>query len=104
MMDCSLLRPPVAVIDETAMIEFGQKLIQLPSYTGKEKAVAEELQATMMTVGFDRAWIDEFGNVIGEICGQQSGPRILFDGHIDTVEVSERKLVGRSVRRYCKRR
>ncbi|HEY3426160.1 MAG TPA: YgeY family selenium metabolism-linked hydrolase [Negativicutes bacterium] len=89
-MDCSLLRPPVAVIDETAMIEFGQKLIQLPSYTGKEKAVAEELQATMLTVGFDRAWIDEFGNVIGEICGQQSGPRILFDGHIDTVEVSDR--------------
>jgi putative selenium metabolism hydrolase len=83
------LLPPVASVDEPGLIALCQKLIQTQSYTGQERQAAELLKTTMETLGFDRAWIDDYGNVIGEIKGGQPGPKLLFDGHIDTVEVSD---------------
>ena len=83
------LKAPVAAVDEQALINLCQQLIQTPGYTGQEKEVALLLQTTMLTLGFDRVWIDDVGNVIGQIRGAFPGPSILFDGHIDTVEVSD---------------
>jgi len=83
------LKAPVAAVDEQALINLCQQLIQTPGYTGQEKEVALLLQTTMLTLGFDRVWIDDVGNVIGQIRGALPGPSILFDGHIDTVEVSD---------------
>jgi putative selenium metabolism hydrolase len=83
------LRPPVRDVHKEDLIGLCQALIRTVSYTGQEQGVAELLRKSMLAAGFDRAWIDEVGNVIGEIRGALPGPRILFDGHIDTVEVSD---------------
>ncbi|MDF2928523.1 MAG: peptidase [Anaerospora sp.] len=88
-MSTNRLKAPVTSIDEQALVLLCQQLIQTPSYTGQEKGVASLLKDTMLGLGFDRVWIDAVGNVIGEIKGALPGPRILFDGHIDTVEVSD---------------
>ena len=86
-----MLKPPVAAIDGQAMLELCRQLIQRPSYTGDEKEVAGLLQSVMVALGFEAVRLDAAGNVIGEIRGRQPGPTILFDGHIDTVEVSDRE-------------
>ena len=75
--------------DEAGLVTLCQRMIQLQSYTGAEGNLAQELQKTMLALGYDRAWIDDFGNVIGEIRGASAGPAILFDGHMDTVDVSD---------------
>lgn len=85
----SQLKPPMEGINEEKLVALCQALIQRPSYTGQELGVAELLKEEMLALGFDRAWLDNYGNVIGEIKGEKPGPRILFDGHIDTVEVSD---------------
>lgn len=85
------LKPPVAACDEQAMTRLCQELIRRPSYTGDEREVANLLRATMGALGFDEVYIDVAGSVVGEIRGRLPGPKILFDGHIDTVEVSDRE-------------
>lgn len=65
--------------------QFLRDLIRLPSESSKEGAVAERIIQEMKKVGFDNAWSDDYGNVIGQI---GKGPiRIVYDGHIDTVGV-----------------
>lgn len=88
-MNVNNLQAPVSAINQEYLIELCRALIQTPSYTGQEQSVAELLKGRMLSAGFDRAWIDDVGNVIGEIRGALPGPRLLFDGHIDTVEVSD---------------
>lgn len=83
------MQAPIGAIQEQELIGLCQQLIQTPSYTGQEQGAAELLKNKMLLLGFDRAWIDDVGNVIGEIKGALPGPRILYDGHIDTVEVSD---------------
>ncbi len=85
-----MLKPPVAACDEPAMIRLCQRLVRQPSYTGDEGGVAKLLAAVMTELGFDRVLTDGAGNVIGEIKGGP-GPKLLFDGHMDTVEVSDRE-------------
>lgn len=85
-----LLTPPVAACDHEAMIGLCRQLIERPSYTGHEREVASLLHSVMAALGFDDVRLDAAGNVIGEIRGRLPGPRLLFDGHIDTVEVSDR--------------
>lgn len=66
-------------------IQFMRDLIQLPSTSSNEKLVAERILKEMATLNFDKQWIDDYGNVIGQI---GRGPiKILFDSHIDTVGV-----------------
>lgn len=43
----------------------------------------------MKEVGYDTVHIDKYGNVIGSIKGKYEGPKVLMDGHIDTVPVDE---------------
>ena len=40
---------------------------------------------------FDEIETDCYGNVIGHIKGKNPGPKVLFDGHIDTVPVGNLK-------------
>ena len=64
-----------------------QKMIQTRSYSGEEGPIVEFLVATMKEFGFDQAYHDSLGNAVGVI---GDGPvKILFDGHIDTVKVTE---------------
>lgn len=72
----------------TAVVEFCRELVRIPSLSGEEGALAEAIRARMLALGYDRAWIDDWGNVIGQV-GTGEGPRILFDGHLDTVGVTD---------------
>ena len=66
-----------------------RSLVQSPSYSGQESDVAKLLCDFMTAHGFDRVTTDRYGNVIGCIKGNRPGKKLLFDGHIDTVPVSD---------------
>lgn len=64
-----------------------RELIRRPSVSGEEKEAAAALQQSMEQLGFTSVNIDRYGNVIGIIEGDEPGPCVLLDGHIDTVPV-----------------
>ncbi|BCS89573.1 YgeY family selenium metabolism-linked hydrolase [Pseudodesulfovibrio sediminis] len=66
-----------------------QELVSLSSLSGEEEDVAKALAAAMKANGFDSVDVDRYGNVVGRIKGNQPGPCILFDGHMDTVPVPD---------------
>lgn len=76
---------------EERVIQLTQKLIQKRSYSGEEKNVAKELEKFFQENGFTDTYIDEYGNIIGHIKGNEEGKKILFDGHMDTVPVTDEK-------------
>ncbi|MCX6998840.1 MAG: YgeY family selenium metabolism-linked hydrolase [Candidatus Sumerlaeota bacterium] len=85
-LDFSLLRKKAE--DETeAMVGFLRDLIALPSPSGRERDVALRIREEMDRIGFDEAFIDDYGSVIGRI--GKGSPRLVFDGHIDTVGVAD---------------
>ena len=72
------------------LIEFTQSLIRLKSYSGQEEEIIKFIQQKMLALGFDEVRIDAMGNLLGRI---GSGPKsILFDSHVDTVEVRDENL------------
>ena len=74
---------------EKELIELAQKMIKAKSYSGEEKQAAETIGEFCKANGFDDVTYDKYGNVIGIIKGNRPGPKVLFDGHIDTVPVSD---------------
>lgn len=86
-----LFNPAVGLFGAKAregIIEFCRELIRIPSLPQQEGALAEAIRARMVDLGYDEAWIDDAGNVIGRV-GDGGGPAILFDGHLDTVGVTD---------------
>lgn len=73
------------------VIELCRKLIRAKSYSGHEDGVAAELETYCRSHGYDDVSRDRYGNLIAHIHGQMPGPRILFDGHMDTVPVPDEK-------------
>lgn len=71
------------------LTEVCQELIRNKSYSGEEKNVAEAIKTVFEELGYDDYFIDEYGNIIGHIKGNEEGKIILFDGHIDTVPVPD---------------
>ena len=76
---------------EEQVVALCQELIQQKSYSGEENGVVKVLSDRMKEMGFDTVTIDRYGNIIGCIKGNRPGKKILFDGHIDTVPVTEEK-------------
>lgn len=74
---------------EEQVIELCQKLINEKSYSGHEDGVVRVLSERMKVMGFDEVTVDKYGNLIGCIRGNRPGKKILFDGHMDTVPVTE---------------
>jgi putative selenium metabolism hydrolase len=74
--------------DQQALLSFLQDMVRIPSLSCDEKRVAERLEAEMRAVGFDEIWTDRIGNVVGRI-GPRTGPRLLYNGHMDTVGVGD---------------
>ncbi len=74
--------------DRQALPSFLQDLVRIPSFSCQEKDVAQRLAAEMRAVGFDEVWTDRIGNVVGRI-GPGTGPRLLYNGHMDTVGVGD---------------
>ena len=74
---------------EEQVISLCQKLIQQKSYSGEESGVVGVVSENMKQMGFDEVTVDKYGNIIGCIKGNRPGKKVLFDGHIDTVPVTE---------------
>jgi putative selenium metabolism hydrolase len=71
-------------INDPDLIAFAQSLAQTPSESGTEKAVVELTTERFLALGFEQVEVDPAGNAIG-IMGSGDGPRLLIDGHIDSI-------------------
>lgn len=74
---------------EDQLIAFCQKMIQAKSYSGEEDKVVEVMKEFCKETGFTDVHVDKYGNCICHIKGKQPGPKVLFDGHMDTVPVPD---------------
>lgn len=74
---------------KTAVIDLCRDLIKCKSYSGEENLVSDRLKSFFEANGFDEVIIDDYGNTIGHIKGKKPGNKILFDGHMDTVPVTD---------------
>lgn len=71
------------------LVRFCQDMIQRPSLSGQEKEVAEYVHAGMESLGFDSVNVDALGNVVGKIILGKGGKKILLEGHMDHVDISD---------------
>lgn len=73
---------------EEILISLTQTLIRAQSYSGQEQQAADALSEFFVQNRFDEIRTDPYGTIIGSIYGDQPGPSVLLDGHIDTVPVA----------------
>lgn len=71
------------------VLDFCRQLVRIPSVGPKEKEVVQCIASKMEELGYDEVVIDEVGNVIGKFTAKNRQGSILFDGHVDTVGVTE---------------
>jgi len=75
---------------ESESVRYLMDMIRIPAFSTKEKEVVEYIKKEMLEAGFDEAFIDPLGNVLGRV---GNGPRVIaFDAHIDTVYPGDLKL------------
>ncbi|MBL7062865.1 MAG: YgeY family selenium metabolism-linked hydrolase [Anaerolineae bacterium] len=74
--------------DRNDLTAFLRDMVQTPSPSTQEGAVAERVVAEMTRSGFRDVRIDRIGNVVGWI-GPGRGPVLMLNGHMDTVRVSD---------------
>ena len=70
-------------------VEFLQRLIQTESMSGEEGAIATLVAEEMTRLGYEEVRIDEAGNVIGVIRGRGEAPSVMFNTHLDHVDVGD---------------
>lgn len=76
-----------AVEFKPELVNFMQDIIRIPSLSSDEGNVVERIREEMEKLGYDEAYIDPMGNVIGRI---GSGPKVVaLDGHVDIVDVGD---------------
>lgn len=76
---------------EREVVEFLQDLVGAPGLAGDLEAVGVVTMQKMRALGFDDIWRDEVGNIIGRRRGAKSGPKIVFDAHMDVVDEGNRE-------------
>ena len=74
--------------DKTELVEFLQDIVRTPSMSGEEERVATRIAAAMRRAGMREVFTDRMGSVIGRV-GARKQPVLLYDGHMDTVGVSD---------------
>jgi len=62
------------------------ELIQIPSPSGGEQAVAEYTANKMRELGYDEVRVDRSGNLIGLMRGTGSGKSVMLNCHLDVVD------------------
>ncbi len=82
------MKIPFSAANAKALASFLQDLVRIPSLSGQEEPAAVRLADEMRKAGFDDVRTDRIGNVIGRI-GSGDGTRLLYDGHLDTVDVGD---------------
>lgn len=76
-----------ACVDERRLVETARALVDTPSPTGSEEAVAHEVQARCEALGLQTSLQEvEAGrpNVVGILPGTGGGRTLMFNGHMDT--------------------
>ncbi len=74
------------------IINFTSELVKLPGESGDESKTAERVIRKMKSLSYDEVSVDEYGNVLGILKGDQPGRTIVFDGHMDVVPIREPEL------------
>lgn len=74
-------------VDDQEVVELTCDLARIPSFSGEEGPCARFLAGRLRELGFDEVTLQEAEpgrpNVIGVIRGDGSGPRFMFNGHLD---------------------
>jgi LysW-gamma-L-lysine carboxypeptidase len=73
------------VIQRAEAIALLEGLVAIPSLSRHEADAARWLAAQMLSLGFDRAGVDQAGNAVGEIGPGDAARTLVLLGHIDTV-------------------
>lgn len=73
-------------------LSFLREILNLRSYTGSEQVIGRRVVQEMQTLGFDHAYLDESGNAIGVVRGQQKGDALLLISHLDHVHEGDVSL------------
>lgn len=79
----------LAIELKPAMLDLAQRAIRCPSLSGDEKAVSEIFLEELKRLGYDEAFRDEWGNIVGIVYGTEAGPTIMYNGHMDHVDVGD---------------
>src|SRR5688572_5642771 len=74
--------------DAAHMKRFLRDLVQTPSVSTREGAVAELIKRELASLGAGEVYSDGAGNVIFRI-GDEAGPTLVIDVHMDTVSATE---------------
>ena len=72
-------------MDRASAIELVRGLVAIPSLSRHEAAAASWLVDQMRAAGYDRSFVDEAGNAVGEFGASSASRTIVLLGHIDTV-------------------
>lgn len=67
------------------LIKFTQELVKTRSYSDEEGDIVEKVLNKMNELGYDEAFVDSTGNVVGKVGNGEK--IIMFDSHMDTVQV-----------------
>lgn len=74
---------------EAEALEFTQQLIRTASPSSEEGDVARLIEQRMWTLGYEKVFVDDYGNVIGVLSGREGQPTVLLGSHMDTVDTDE---------------
>jgi LysW-gamma-L-lysine carboxypeptidase len=72
-------------MDRAAAVELIRGLVAIPSLSRHEGEASAWLAAQMRAGGYDRAFVDDAGNAVGELGDPSAARTIVLLGHIDTV-------------------
>ena len=85
-------------VSEERLVETAGSLVNIPSPTGHELAMAEHMRALFEEMGLTVAWQEverDRPNVVGTLAGAGRGRSLMFNGHMDTsYSGSEQHLSG----------
>lgn len=74
------------------LIDFCRRITAIPSEPGQEEEIATVYMEEMRKLGYHKVFMDPWGNVVGLIEGTESGPMIMYNGHMDAVPAGDFSL------------
>ncbi len=72
-------------LSQATAVDLLRGLVVIPSLSRDEAAASTWLVAQMKSLGFERAFVDEAGNAVGELGATDAARTVVLLGHIDTV-------------------
>src|SRR5947207_10534452 len=72
-------------MDRAAAVELVRGLVAIKSLSRQEAEASKWLADQMQRIGYERAFVDEAGNAVGELGDPSAARTIVLLGHIDTV-------------------